>query len=361
VPGKPAAPTAAAGNGSASVSWTAPAANGSPITSYLVTSSPGGKTCSWASGPLSCTVSGLTNFTSYTFSVVATNAVGPSPASDPSAAVVPSSGATYYTVAPARALDSRVALGAGLFHSRVKQTVAIATADTGVPAAAVAVTGNVTIVPAGTTTTKTAAGFVTVAPTLVSGTEPSVSTINFPASDIRANGVTVPLASGGKLDFMYWASSSSATIDIVFDVTGYFLQGSGGATYHVLTPVRALDSRTPYPTGTTVFTSRVKQTVAIATADTGVPADAVAVTGNVTIVPVGTTVGKTAAGFVTVAPTLVSGTQPLTSTINFPASDTRANGVTVPLASGGKLDFMYWAGRSGPTLNVLFDVTGYFM
>jgi hypothetical protein len=41
------------------------------------------------------------------------------------------------------------------------------------------------------------------------------------------------------------------------------------------------------------------------------------------------------------------------------ATSARANGVTVPLATGGKLDFMYWAG-TGDTIGVVFDVTGYF-
>ena len=69
------------------VSWNAPAPNGSPITSYTVTSSPGGLTCT--SIVTSCTVVSLTPGTSYTFSVTATNSVGTSSASSPSASVSP--------------------------------------------------------------------------------------------------------------------------------------------------------------------------------------------------------------------------------------------------------------------------------
>ena len=88
VPGAPTGVSAVAGNGSAAVSWTAPASNGgSTITGYTVTSSPGGFTCSSASSP--CTVSGLTNGTSYTFTVKATNAKGSGTASAPSSAVTP--------------------------------------------------------------------------------------------------------------------------------------------------------------------------------------------------------------------------------------------------------------------------------
>lgn len=73
-----------------------------------------------------------------------------------------------------------------------------------------------------------------------------------------------------------------------------------------------------------------------------------------------TVVSQTHAGYVTVAPALTTGTQPLTSTIDFPVADTRANGITVPLAAGGKLDAMYWTASSADTVNVIFDVTGYF-
>ncbi len=89
-PSAPAAPTAVAGNGSATVSWTAPAPGTSAILSYRVTASPGGATCVATAPDTSCVVSGLTNGTVYTFAVTATNASGTSGASPASSSIKPS-------------------------------------------------------------------------------------------------------------------------------------------------------------------------------------------------------------------------------------------------------------------------------
>ena len=74
----------------ASVSWAAPTSNGgSAITSYTVTSSPGGRTCTTAG--TSCVVQGLNNYVFYTFSVTATNSVGKSHNSQDSVQAMPGS------------------------------------------------------------------------------------------------------------------------------------------------------------------------------------------------------------------------------------------------------------------------------
>jgi fibronectin type 3 domain-containing protein len=89
-PGAPANVTATAGNGLSQVSWTAPSSGGSAITGYTVAATPASVTAQ-AIGT-SVTVNGLTNGTSYTFKVVAANAIGSSASSASSNAVIPNPG-----------------------------------------------------------------------------------------------------------------------------------------------------------------------------------------------------------------------------------------------------------------------------
>jgi hypothetical protein len=98
-PAVPDAPTAVAGDGQADVSWSAPDDGGSPITGYKVTPYLGStaQTPTVVSGspaPTSAKITGLTNGSTYTFTVSATNAVGTSGESAPSNAVTPAQGAS---------------------------------------------------------------------------------------------------------------------------------------------------------------------------------------------------------------------------------------------------------------------------
>ncbi|MFZ4754590.1 MAG: fibronectin type III domain-containing protein [Miltoncostaeaceae bacterium] len=87
-PTAPISVSAVAGDAAAVVSWSAPESDGgSAITGYTVTARPGGATCQTAT--TTCTVTGLSNGTAYTVSVIARNEIGPSPASADSAPVTP--------------------------------------------------------------------------------------------------------------------------------------------------------------------------------------------------------------------------------------------------------------------------------
>ena len=91
-PGAPTIGTATGGNGDATVTWTAPASNGSPITGYTVTAYQGGTAVGTVpAGPsvTSVVYPGLTDGTAYTFTVTATNSVNSGAPSGHSNSVTP--------------------------------------------------------------------------------------------------------------------------------------------------------------------------------------------------------------------------------------------------------------------------------
>jgi len=92
VPEAPSNLTATAGNASVVLSWTAPSSNGgAPITAYVITSVPATRTVTLAPVilPTTTTISGLTNGTAYTFSIVAKNSMGLSATPSVSQSVTP--------------------------------------------------------------------------------------------------------------------------------------------------------------------------------------------------------------------------------------------------------------------------------
>jgi hypothetical protein len=358
----PGAPTAVVGVGSDSqafVSWTAPASNGgTAILSYAVSSEPAGFGCV-ATGTTSCTVGGLTNRTPYRFTVVATNGVGPGAPSGPSAWVTPLAGATYVPLTPNRLVDSRAGAGRTGLGASLTSGVPASFQVTGrsndatknVPTTATAVTGNLTVV------NQQSLGYLSLTPAAPVGA-PTTSTLNFPTGDNRANGVTVPLGAGGVL-WLTFVGAAGTTTDVVFDVTGYFVPNSLGATYVPLTPNRLVDSRAG--AGRTGLGASLTSGVPASFQVTGrtddaarnVPSTAIAVTGNLTVV------NQHSLGYLSLTPAAPIGA-PTTSTLNFPTGDIRANGVTVTLGPGGVL-WLTFVGAAGTTTDVVFDVTGYFV
>jgi hypothetical protein len=253
------------------------------------------------------------------------------------------SGATYIALNPSRVLDSRSGTGlGGPFSSHAARTFQVA-GQGGVPSNATAVTGNLTV------TGQTGPGYLYIGP--VATDNPTSSTLNFPRGDDRANGVTVALGAGGSLGVTLVSTTIGANAQVIFDVTGYFVPDTSGAMYLPLIPSRILDSRTGIGLAG-AFSSHAARTFGI-TGHGGVPTEATAVTGNLTVT------GQTGLGYLFMGP--VATNNPTSSTLNFPRADDRANGVTVAIGTGGTLSVTFVAPVPGPVAHVIFDVTGYFV
>jgi hypothetical protein len=122
-------------------------------------------------------------------------------------------------------------------------------------------------------------------------------------------------------------------------------------SYVPLTPIRILDTRSNVGLSGP-SSSHVARTFQV-TGQGGVVASATAVTGNLTVTQ------QTSAGFLYIGPVAMN--NPTSSTLNFPVGDDRANAVTVALGAGGTISPTYAAPTTGPTAQVIFDVTGYFV
>ncbi|MET7946374.1 fibronectin type III domain-containing protein [Micromonospora sp. NPDC005324] len=256
-PGTPTAPTAVAGVTSATVSWTAPANNGSPITSYLITPIRDGvtqPTVTFDASTTSRTLTGLTAGASYTFRVAAVNAFGTGAASPPSAAVVP------YTLPGA---PTNTSATAGTNAATVSWTAA---ANGGSPITGYTVTpylGAVAQTPrvfSGTATTQIVTGLTAgatytfrVAATNAAGTGPQSA----PSASVTVNApptLTFPPPPPGKAydPYQYQFTVNGGTGPFAWSVSAGSLPA--GLT---LDPVTGLLSGTPTVAGTYPFTVRV--------------------------------------------------------------------------------------------------------
>jgi hypothetical protein len=275
-----------------------------------------------------------------TWYVTATDTVTPAVTGTSGAIIVAAAG-TYHNVTPARLLDTRINLGiTGPLHANSPASFLVWGRGS-VPSNAAAVTGNLTVADS------TSGWAVFLGPNSTSS--PGSSTINFTAGQIVANGVTVALSPTGYLWATY-ISTSGQTTDLVFDVTGYFTPDTSGAYYHAITPVRVLDTRS----GTGLsgkFSANTPRSFQVAGLY-GVPSSAMAVTGNLTVTD------ATSGWAVFLGPNSTS--SPGSSTINFKAGQTVANGVTVGLSTTGTLSATYMS-TTGQTIDLVFDVTGYFV
>jgi len=109
-PNVPAAPTAVSSNGSATITVVPGSGSGGAATSYTVTASPSGLTCTVYAPATSCVISGLANGTSYTFTSTATNSSGTAGPSPASSAITPATKPTVVSSVAAVAGNANAAV-----------------------------------------------------------------------------------------------------------------------------------------------------------------------------------------------------------------------------------------------------------
>jgi uncharacterized repeat protein (TIGR01451 family) len=125
-------------------------------------------------------------------------------------------GGSYYTVAPCRIVDTRLATGpwgGPALVSAAARTFTLA-GQCGVPANATAVSLTITA------TEPTAPGFLQILPTGVPVS--TVSSINYGAGQTRANNGVFSLGAGGEVDVR--CGQASGSVQFIIDVSGYFIE-----------------------------------------------------------------------------------------------------------------------------------------
>lgn len=255
-PDAPSGVTGVAGNGAVTVSWLAPTSDGgAAITGYTVTASPGGGTCA-TTGDTSCTITGLTNGTSYTFTVTATNDGGSSSASDPSAGVTPFTTADAPTNVNATAGDTQATIswsapsfdgGSSITGYTVTASPGGATCTTSAPSTECIVTGltngitySFTVTATNAAGTSAASGSAAATPFTKPGAPTGVSVT---VGDGQATiSWTAPAFDGGSAITAYTVTAStgqtcSTAIGVSLDFTSCTVTGLENLTWMAFTVV----------------------------------------------------------------------------------------------------------------------------
>ena len=315
--GTAAAVTGVAGDASVAVTWTAPTApQVSPITSYTVTAAPGSASCTVAAPALGCTVVGLTNGTTYTFTVTASDGVSTGAPSAPSAPVTPL-GVPSAPLTPAALAADALA---------IVSWTASAT-NGGSP-----ITGYTVTASPGALSCTTTDALSCVVTGLTNGTP-----YTFRVTATNAVGVSLP----------------SAATSAVTPVADTVITPAVLPDYTPVGPVRVFDTRAGESPnairnvakamvgGASILEVKVTDLAGF------VPADGVgAVSINVTAV------NATDSGFVTV---YACGTRELVSSVNYATGVTVANAVIAPISATGTICFY-----AHTPVDLVTDLNGWF-
>jgi hypothetical protein len=270
-----------------------------------------------------------------------------STASSAAPTVADDSTGTYYQVAQQRLLDTRSGNGAPKATVGAGKSVDVqVTGRAAIPASGVAaVVLNLTAV------APTAGTYITAYPT--GGARPNASSLNLPAGATRANLVTVPVGTGGKVTLF----NAAGNVNLLADVLGFYSADDSlqatlgmGTQFQLSEPGRLFDSRQdgfPLSPGEVVpmgpdFGPDVNPTI-----------KALAI--NVTALK------GTKAGYIQVYPENVS-TPPAASSLNFAAGQTVANMVIAPTSynATAKIPAINVKNTSSGSTEVIVDVVGFY-
>ena len=312
VPGAPTNVVATGASGGATVSWTAPASGGMPITSYSLTPYQGTTagnptTVTGSPPPTTATVSGLIRFQTYTFVVRATNILGTGPPSQASNAI---------TVYMAPTAPGGVHAAAGISSALVSWTVPAD--DGGTPILSYVVTPY--------------QGSTAQVPSTVTGSPPATSAL------------ITGLSNGTFYTFTVTATNKVGTSPIS---ASNAVRPMGGGTYHPLPPARILDTRIGLGSVAAPLANGESRSILVA-GQGNVPSSGVgAVVLNVTVT------NTPAIGHLTVYPTGL--TRPTASNLNWAPGQTVPNLVEIALGRDGKVDIYAF----NSSADVIFDVQGW--
>ena len=263
---KPTAPqsvTATAGDAQVALHWAAPSSDGGGgITGYRITASPAITPVTVAASARSATITGLTNDTTYTFSIVATNSAGSGPAAT-SPAVTPSARLLFHPVTHVVTLDTGSA-GIAPNATRSVQVTGVG----GVPSS------NVNAVALDVVSfSSTAAGSFTVWPH--GGTKPPTPQLSWAAGERVNTTVYVDVGASGLVD----VTNAAGTTRLIVMVEGYYaLDSAAGDALTAVPAFRLFGGRA----GTTIAAKATASFPVVGRG--GVPAGATAAVLQLTVV-----------------------------------------------------------------------------
>jgi hypothetical protein len=276
--------------------------------------------------------------------------------------IISGNGLQFYPLpSPVRLLDTRNFPGVsgcttavGAIAANATRTQPARTVCSTIPATATALIGNITVIPAGP-------GYLTLFPS--DAAQPTVANSNFKAGEITNNFFTVGLGAGDGAFKIF----TSATTEVIIDLTGYYAPpGAGGLYYHPLpNPVRLVETRANQPgcfqppqligandpNANPALDLQVQgRGPGLPTACNSLPNEALVLVGNATTVFPQAPFGS---GYLTIYPS--DAPRPTVASSNYATNDIINGPFAVKLGADGRFKVYTFS-----TTDLVIDITGYY-